>query len=311
MIKIVSEKQIEKALDKIADQIYRIKKPKDFIVGIARGGIIPAYRLYTKYCIGTTYRTIDAFDEKALEEFRNCTVVMIDDIYDTGATINYFVKKAKEYNINLIWHCLVEKTDQNDWFKFPWETKSDEEGGREQAVISLLRSIKEDPLREGLKGTPGRVNRAYDEIFAGYGKTASDVLTTSFASEAYDEMVILKDIEFYSMCEHHILPFYGRVAFAYIPDGKVVGVSKISRLIEIYSRRLQIQERMTMQIGKEFEGVMSPKGVAVVVEGVHLCMLMRGVKKENATMITSYMGGIFREKIEARNEFLALIGDKK
>ena len=187
----------------------------------------------------------------------------------------------------------------------------DEEGGREQAVIALLRSIKEDPLREGLKGTPGRVNRAYDEIFAGYGKTASDVLTTSFASEAYDEMVILKDIEFYSMCEHHILPFYGRVAFAYIPDGKVVGVSKISRLIEIYSRRLQIQERMTMQIGKEFEGVMSPKGVAVVVEGVHLCMLMRGVKKENATMITSYMGGIFREKIEARNEFLALIKKEK
>lgn len=151
------------------------------------------------------------------------------------------------------------------------------------------------------------VDKMWNELASGYAQDPVKILNTAFSSESYDEMVVLKDIKFYSMCEHHMLPFFGTVHFAYLPDKKVVEVSKIARLVECFARRLQIQERMTMQIGKTFEEIVSPMGVGVLVKGMHLCMTIRGVEKENATMVTSYLGGSFRDHQATREEFLRLV----
>lgn len=176
-----------------------------------------------------------------------------------------------------------------------------------EAITNILLAIGENPKREGLKETPRRVLNSYTELFAGYKQDPEKILSTSFVEGTCDEMIIVKDIEFYSMCEHHILPFYGKVDFGYIPNGKIVGVSKIARLIDVFSRRLQIQERMTSEIADSFEKVIQPQGVMVVVEAVHLCMVARGIKKQHSKMITSAIRGVFKEK-ETRDEFLELRG---
>lgn len=174
----------------------------------------------------------------------------------------------------------------------------------EEAVEQLLKAIGEHPEREGLKFTPKRVARMYSELFSGYRVDAEAMINDALFNISYDEMVLVRDIEFYSMCEHHILPFMGRVHVAYIPDGKVIGLSKIPRIVDMYARRLQVQERMTCQIADFLRDLLKPQGVAVVVEAVHLCSMMRGVKKHDARMTTSAMHGAFRANLATRQEFL-------
>ena len=174
----------------------------------------------------------------------------------------------------------------------------------EGAVSGILKAIGEDPEREGLLKTPERVAKAYDELLSGYRTDPIDLLNEAIFEVSYDEMVIVRDIEFYSMCEHHMLPFLGRAHVAYLPRGKVIGLSKIPRIVDKFAKRLQVQERMTRQIADLVDELLHPKGVAVVVEGLHLCSVMRGVKKHDARMTTSSMSGAFRSNISTRQEFL-------
>ncbi|HJS31179.1 MAG TPA: GTP cyclohydrolase I FolE [Alphaproteobacteria bacterium] len=180
----------------------------------------------------------------------------------------------------------------------------------EEAVRTLLRWAGDDPDREGLRGTPSRVVRAYEEWFAGYDVDPVDLLQRTFEeTEGYDEMVVLRDIRFESFCEHHIAPIIGRAHVAYLPDRRVIGISKLARLIEVYARRLQIQEKMTAQIANALNDILLPKGVAVVIEAAHQCMTTRGVHKPGVTMVTSRMLGAFRDDPSTRREFLAMIGN--
>jgi GTP cyclohydrolase I len=174
----------------------------------------------------------------------------------------------------------------------------------QKAVVQLLKAIGEDPQRDGLKHTPRRIARAYAELLAGYHVDPQALVNDALFDVKYDEMVLVRDIEFYSLCEHHMLPFIGRVHVAYIPDGKVLGLSKIPRIVDMYARRLQVQERMTRQIADFLRDLLKPQGVAVVVEALHLCMSMRGVQKHNARMTTSAMHGAFRANLATREEFL-------
>jgi GTP cyclohydrolase I len=174
----------------------------------------------------------------------------------------------------------------------------------QSAVQRILQAIGEDPGRDGLKRTPERIARMYAELLSGYQMDPVMVVNDALFEVKYDEMVIVRDIEFYSLCEHHMLPFMGRVHVAYIPDGKVLGLSKIPRIVELYARRLQVQERMTRQIADFIRDLLHPQGVAVVVEALHLCMSMRGVQKHNARLTTSAMHGAFRANLATRQEFL-------
>jgi GTP cyclohydrolase I len=178
----------------------------------------------------------------------------------------------------------------------------------QEAVSRILKAVGEDPERNGLKRTPERVARMYAELLSGYHTDPSVVVNDAIFEVKYDEMVLVRDVEFYSLCEHHLLPFMGRVHVAYIPDGKVLGLSKIPRIVDLFARRLQVQERMTRQIADLIRDLLHPQGVAVVVEGLHLCMMMRGVKKHNARMTTSAMHGAFRANLATRQEFLENIG---
>ena len=173
----------------------------------------------------------------------------------------------------------------------------------EAAISSLLTSVGEDPQRDGLRHTPARVARMYAELLSGYHTDAAALINGALFDVDYDEMVVVKSIEYYSLCEHHLLPFYGHAHVAYIPRNKVLGLSKIPRVVDMFARRLQVQERMTRQIADFLENVLHPQGVAVVVEGAHLCAMMRGVKKANARMVTSSLMGRFKSDARTRAEF--------
>ncbi len=177
-------------------------------------------------------------------------------------------------------------------------------------IKQLLINLGEDPEREGLKRTPERVEKSLRFLTEGYGKDVQKIIERAVFEEKCDEMVILKDIDIFSMCEHHLLPFYGKCHVAYIPDGKILGLSKISRIIEVFSRRLQVQERLTNQIAECLTDALKPKGVAVVIEALHLCMCMRGVEKQNALTITSSMLGVFKSDSRTRMEFMSFIKGK-
>jgi GTP cyclohydrolase I len=177
----------------------------------------------------------------------------------------------------------------------------------EQLITDLLKELGEDVQREGLDRTPERVAKALRYFTSGYEKDVKDILNGAMFVEEYDEMVVVKDIDFFSMCEHHLLPFVGRCHVAYMPGRRIVGLSKIPRLVEMFSRRLQVQERLTNQIANTLNEALRPRGVAVVMEAVHLCMMMRGVEKQNSKAITSAMLGAFRDRPETRAEFMELI----
>lgn len=315
-VKEITWNQVHKTINEFARKIMQERIPVDAIVAVSRGGIIPGALLKEELDlfkpVGTPLKVIDPFIDGSLKGLAGKNIILIDDIYDTGTTVRFFEEEAVRHKVTMMQLFIVDKRKadfdvKNSWCYFPWETELDEVGGRRQAVVALLRSIKEDPLREGLRDTPSRVDRMWNELTAGYQQKPEEILKATFASEEYDEMIILSDIEFFSTCEHHLLPFYGKVHFGYLPEKHIVGISKLARLVDCFSRRLQIQERMTMQIGKAFEEVVKPKGVAVIVEGLHLCMMLRGIKKRNTLMKTSYLSGPFREKAEAREEFLRLV----
>ncbi|HEY8367680.1 MAG TPA: GTP cyclohydrolase I FolE [Thermodesulfobacteriota bacterium] len=175
------------------------------------------------------------------------------------------------------------------------------------AFTTVLRELGEDPDREGLRKTPARVARALRYLTAGYGQDPKVVLNGALFTENYNEMVLVKDIDFFSMCEHHLLPFFGKAHVAYIPDRKIVGLSKVARLVEMFSRRLQVQERLTSQIATTINEQLQPLGVAVVIEAQHLCMMMRGVEKQNSRAITSSMIGVFQDREATRMEFMNLV----
>ena len=176
-----------------------------------------------------------------------------------------------------------------------------------EEIRSILKKLGEDPTRDGLVSTPKRVDRALRFLTSGYKMSPDEVLNGALFDVAYDEMVIVRDIELFSLCEHHLLPFFGKCHVAYIPKGRIIGLSKIPRLVDMFARRLQVQERLTMQVAETINAKVSPKGVAVVIEAQHLCMIMRGVEKQNSVAVTSSMLGAFKDDQNTRNEFLNLV----
>ncbi|MDR3710762.1 MAG: GTP cyclohydrolase I FolE [Capsulimonadaceae bacterium] len=177
----------------------------------------------------------------------------------------------------------------------------------ESRYRDILTAVGENPGREGLLKTPHRAANAMKFLTGGYDQNVQTLLNGAVFDETYDDMVVVRDIEFYSLCEHHLLPFFGKVHVGYIPKGKIVGLSKIPRLVDMFARRLQVQERLTKEIAEALETALSPRGVAVVVEGMHMCMMMRGVQKQNASMVTSHVMGEFREDRRTRSEFMAIV----
>jgi len=177
-----------------------------------------------------------------------------------------------------------------------------------EKLIKELISQIDDPTREGLEGTPARVAKSFDKLYGGYEKDPAKLIKV-FDNEGYDEMIIARDIDFYSMCEHHMLPFFGRVYIGYLPDDKIIGLSKLPRMVEIFSRRLQNQERLTKQIADTLNNFLKPKGVGVVIKATHLCMKARGIEKQNCEITTSAFTGLFKSKLSTRSEFLNLIGN--
>ncbi|MDZ7766877.1 MAG: GTP cyclohydrolase I FolE [Melioribacteraceae bacterium] len=182
----------------------------------------------------------------------------------------------------------------------------------ENSVKTILNELGEDPQREGLLKTPERVAKAYEFLTRGYNEDIVEIVNGAIFEEKYDEMVIVKDIDFYSMCEHHLLPFFGKVHIAYVPNGKIIGLSKLPRVVDVFARRLQVQERLTQESCRyNLTKFLQPKGVAVVAEGYHMCMMMRGVEKQNSITTTSAVHGLFKEDARTRAEFLNLINTKK
>ena len=289
---------IQKSAMSVANTIGNLSDLKISLFGIPRGGIPAAYAVQASLrALGYDCSVVDMPDD--------CDAI-IDDIIDTGRTKAAYEKYGKpifalyERHINLT---------SGEWLVFPWEGLSEEgDTSASDIPIRLLQYIGEDPFRGGLLETPGRFIKAWDQYTSGYGQNPRDILKVfKDGAEAYDEMVLVKGIPVYSHCEHHLAPFFGVAHIAYIPDGRIVGLSKLSRLVDCYARRLQVQERMTNQIADAIEDHLQPQGVAVVIECRHLCMESRGIQRQGTCTITSAMRGAFREKPEARSEFLGLI----
>lgn len=213
----------------------------------------------------------------------------------------------KKDNANLL-TTIQEKFNSADFLRtFELDLPPVDREQIEAATTSILQAVGEDPSREGLQNTPTRVAKAYDELLSGYRINPSKLINNAIFEVDYDDMVIVRDIDYASLCEHHMLPFLGKAHVAYIPNKKVIGLSKIPRIVDMFARRLQVQERMTRQIADFINEVLEPKGVAVVMDGVHMCSMIRGVKKHGSGMTTSSMLGIFREDATTRGEFMSHI----
>jgi len=261
---------------------------------IPRGGIPCALALKTEAIKHGVHVVL-------IEEPREDIDIYIDDIIDTGVTKRKFQNILKRP-----FHALFPPVAKNDnWIVFPWEAMVKEDGPQDN-IVRIIEYIGDDPTREGLVDTPDRVVRSFKELYGGYDVKASEIFKT-FDEDSCDEMVVLKDIEFYSTCEHHMLPFFGKAHIAYIPNGRVVGISKLARLLESKARRLQIQERICQEITGDIDNIINPHGSACVLEAQHFCMTSRGVQKQNSIMVTSSLTGVFRTKKEVRAEFLGLI----
>ncbi|MEM7033694.1 MAG: GTP cyclohydrolase I FolE [Chloroflexota bacterium] len=206
---------------------------------------------------------------------------------------------------------VMNKIENGNAPEHPAAVVEDEGAPIENAVYQILQNIGEDPDREGLERTPNRVARMYDELTAGYHVDPAKLINGALFNVEYDEMVVVKNIDYFSLCEHHMLPFHGRIHVAYIPDEQVIGLSKIPRIVDMFSQRLQIQERLTQDIARFIERVLDPQGVAVVAEGVHMCSMMRGVKKANSTMVTQAFLGDFQDDPILRTEFQEHIGRRR
>ncbi len=259
------------------------------VYGIPRGGVYVA--LIWKACLPSRIKIVSD---------PNIADIIVDDIIDSGAT-------AKKYT-DAYQKCVVPAVSREEhpgWVVFPWEAMQNEQGP-EDNIKRILEFIGEDPNREGLLETPNRVIRSWNTLYGGYSQNVEDVLKV-FEDDSSDEMVVLSNVEFYSTCEHHMLPFFGKAHIAYIPNKKVVGISKLARILEIYARRLQIQERMCKQITNALMEHLNPLGAACILQAQHFCMTSRGVQKQNSIMTTSSLEGIFRTEQQTRNEFMNLI----
>jgi GTP cyclohydrolase I len=224
--------------------------------------------------------------------------VAVDDIIDSGAT-QALIKQTYQLET----YSLINKVKDgiNEWVHFPWEESPEQD--IEMSIARILQYIGEDCLRDGLIETPKRVVASWKQLFGGYGANPEDIM--KWFIDDTDEMIISKNIQFFSTCEHHMLPFFGKASVAYIPEGRVLGLSKLSRIVDVYSRRLQTQEHLTRQIGEVLQAQV--ESVGVHIEAEHLCMKSRGVNQQESTMITNYLTGAFRENTDARNEFLMAV----
>lgn len=278
--KILSWEEVFELLKPIQAQITE----NDLVYGIPKGGMVVCNFLKCNPTHDVTQATI-----------------IVDDIVDSGRT----KIKYTQLNPKAKFLTVVDKQTQKQYsgyIVFPWETQEDD---AETVIAKMIEHIGDDPNREGLLDTPKRVVKSWNTLFGGYFQNPAEVLQTAFTVDC-DEMIISKDIEFYSTCEHHMLPFFGKAHIAYIPKSKVVGLSKLSRLLEVYCRRLQIQERLTNQIADGLMDVVKPLGCGVIIEAQHFCMVCRGVQKKNSTMVTSAIRGLFKSA-EVKNEFHKLV----
>jgi len=231
--------------------------------------------------------------------------LILDDVIDSGKTKEFYYNNFRNVPFYALCNKKVDK--ELGWIVFPWEHVHPKAFmDIEDNITRLLQYIEDDPTREGLIDTPKRVIKSYSELFAGYSQNVEAIFTV-FESDGYDQIVLLKSVELYSMCEHHMLPFFGKAHIAYIPDKKIVGISKLARLLEIYARRLQIQERIGDQVTAAIMKYLEPKGAACIIEAKHTCMCMRGVNKQNSIMTTSSLTGIFLTDNGAKNELIQLI----
>jgi GTP cyclohydrolase IA len=293
----LSYEKVMALIDKLAEDLEKVGAQGTYsgIYGVPRGGVPIAVGLADRLGIPLVDTPVPG-------------ALVVDDICDSGTTL----ARYPDHNTAVLFlkphakvmpSTYVKKTSA--WIQFPWEAH---ETPAEDAIVRVLEVIGEDPSREGLLDTPKRVVKSYSTLFGGYGQKPADILKTTFAGDGYDQIVLLDNIEFFSTCEHHLLPFFGKAHVAYIPRKRVVGLSKLARLVDLFARRLQIQERLTNEIAGALDEALEPAGVAVVIEAQHFCMVARGVQKKSAVMTTSAMRGAFRNDEKARAEFMSLVG---
>lgn len=302
----LTHSDVYRAAQTVADIIREAHPSARKIWGVPRGGVSAAYAIAGCSDVLTVVETPREAD------------VIVDDLIDSGATVRHYqdvIAPEKPFAALFVKRRFTNVDDRDiygtiaqddDWLVFPWEGSAI--GSGEDIVTRLLQYIGEDPSRGGLKETPARVLKAWAEWTDGYAQEPKNVLKHfQDGAERYDEMVLVRDIPVYSHCEHHLAPFFGVAHVAYIPEGRIVGLSKISRLVDIYAHRLQVQERLTSQIGDALSEHLKPKGVGVVLECRHLCMESRGIARQGALTVTSAMTGVMLTKPEARAEFLSLV----
>ena len=280
----INKKEYDKLISELATKLKN--KGIKSVYGVPKNGSIIAESLWLQHAI-------------ELKENPDEADAMVDDLIDSGRTRNKYEKYKKPFYV------LVDKKD-NEWIHFWFEKKQDDDA--EDLIVRLFENIGENPNREGLKDTPKRVVKMWKEIFRGYDETQKPKITVfdnGVDGLTYDNMVIDTG-DFYSQCEHHMVPFFGQYWFAYIPDKKILGISKVARLVDFHSSKLQIQERLVKDVLDDLEKELQPLGIALVMKGEHLCKTMRGVKKKGY-MITSDLRGVFKEKPETRAEFMRLI----
>jgi len=295
---VLSWAAVWKAADELATRALNNPRYKQKgVFGIPTGGIFVALDLARRHGF--------RFLEKPVP---GCLIV--DDLVDSGRTLVPYANSEQSVCDALFRKpcspvgLAMDATTMDGWIQFPWEHA----GAPEDAVVRLIQFIGEDPTREGLQKTPARVTKSWrNEVFSGYN-TDIEKLFTVFEDGACDELVLLQDIEMFSTCEHHLLPFYGKAHVAYLPNKKVIGVSKLARLVDAFSRRMQIQERIGSQVTEALMNHLQPKGAACIISAQHLCMKCRGVQKQNSVMTTSSLTGAFRNDTQARMELLMLIG---
>jgi len=296
---VVSWDEFQNIVESAIELIASHQLPFDSVFGIPRGGVAFAI-------------AVAAHFKKPIVREPGPNTLILDDIVDSGATFSKFPRNyrialfRKSTTPELPLNCFALR-ESDAWVEFPWETNVGEMPA-EDAVTRMIQAIGDDPTREGLLETPKRVVKSWKELFAGYKIDTAKLLSVTFEDglQDCDELVLCKDIEFYSTCEHHMLPIIGKMHIGYIPDKKVVGLSKLARLGDAYARRLQIQEKMTKQIADDLIKHLKPKGVGVIVTAKHFCMCARGVGKQSSWMTTSSMQGVLRENATARQEFLKL-----
>ena len=266
--------------------------PDWMVYGVPRGGVPVAYMLHAGRVA----------DDPRLASF------IVDDIIDSGRTRDRYKAQFPNTPFLALVDYLEKPKQKGEWLMFPWERGEDQQDlSGEDIVIRLLEYIGEDPHREGLKDTPQRVLKAWKEWTSGYGKDPKDVLKCfGDGAEGYDQMVWMRDLPFYSHCEHHLAPFFGTATIAYIPNEVVLGASKLDRILDVYAKRLQIQERITTQIADALESLLQPKGVGVLLRARHLCMESRGICKQGQEMVISALRGEMLTDNKARQEFLAM-----